>query len=71
MTTILKVKKQINPKLDVAGILLTIVDGRRNLSKEISEELKDGNQYSIEFNLKNILILYLSSNILKQEMHSY
>ena len=41
MTTILKVKKQINPKLDVAGILLTIVDGRRNLSKEISEELKE------------------------------
>ena len=40
MTTILKVKKQINPKLDVAGILLTIVDGRRNLSKEISDELK-------------------------------
>ena len=41
MNTILKVKKQINPKLDIAGILLTIVDGRRNLSKEISEELKD------------------------------
>ena len=30
MNTILKVKKQINPKLDIAGILLTIVDGRRN-----------------------------------------
>ena len=41
MSTILKVKKQINPKLDVAGILLTIVDGRRNLSKEINEELKE------------------------------
>ena len=27
--------------LDVAGIVLTIVDGRRNLSKEISEELKE------------------------------
>ena len=38
MNTILKVKKNINPKLDVAGIVLTIVDGRRNLSKEISEE---------------------------------
>ena len=41
MNTILKVKKNINPKLDVAGIVLTIVDGRRNLSKEISEELKE------------------------------
>ena len=41
MNTILKVKKQINPKLDIAGILLTIVDGRRNLSKEISDELRE------------------------------
>jgi chromosome partitioning protein len=41
MNTILKVKKNINPTLDVAGIVLTIVDGRRNLSKEISEELKE------------------------------
>lgn len=49
MTTILKVKKQINPKLDVAGILLTLVDGRRNLSKEISEELK--NSYGKVFKL--------------------
>lgn len=41
MNTILKVKKNINPKLDVAGIVLTIVDGRRNLSKEINDELKE------------------------------
>ena len=41
MNTILKVKKQINPKLDIAGILLTIVDGMRNLSKEISDELRE------------------------------
>ena len=41
MNTILKVKKNINPKLDVAAIVLTIVDGRRNFSKEISEELKE------------------------------
>ena len=41
MNTFLKVKKDINPKLDVAGKVLTIVDGRRNLSKEISEELKE------------------------------
>ena len=49
MTTILKVKKQINPRLDVAGILLTLVDERRNLSKEISEELK--NSYGKVFKL--------------------
>ncbi len=34
-------EKNINKRLDVAGIVLTIVDGRRNLSKEISEELKE------------------------------
>lgn len=49
MTTILKVKKQINPRLDVAGILLTLVDERRNLSKKISEELK--NSYGKVFKL--------------------
>ena len=39
MTTVLKVRKQINPDLKVGGILMTIVDDRRNLSKEIYEEL--------------------------------
>ena len=41
MNTILKVRKQINPNLKVGGILLTMVDGRTNLSKEISNELKE------------------------------
>lgn len=41
MNTILKVRKQINPNLKVGGILLTIVDNRTNLSKDISNELKE------------------------------
>ncbi len=41
MNTILKVRKQINPNLKVGGILLTMVDGRTNLSKEISSELRE------------------------------
>jgi len=40
MSTIMKVRKQINPNLKVGGILLTMVDGRTNLSKEIIDELK-------------------------------
>lgn len=40
MSTILKVRKQINPNLKVGGILLTMIDGRTNLSKDISNELK-------------------------------
>lgn len=40
MNTIMKVRKNINKELDVAGIVLTIVDGRRKLSQEISDELR-------------------------------
>ena len=49
MNTVLKVRKQINPDLKVGGILLTMVDGRTNLSKEIANELK--NTYGIAFKL--------------------
>lgn len=41
MSTILKVRKVINPNLKVGGILLTMVDGRTNLAKDISNELKE------------------------------
>ncbi len=41
MNTIMKVRKNINKELDVSGIVLTIVERRRKLSKEITEELKE------------------------------
>ena len=34
--TIAKVRRQINPKLDIEGILLTMVDNRTNYAKDIS-----------------------------------
>lgn len=40
LNTVLKVRKQINPNLKVGGILLTMVDGRTNLSKDIASELR-------------------------------
>ena len=40
MNTVLKVRKQINPNLKVGGILLTMFDGRTNLSKDIANELR-------------------------------
>ena len=40
LNTVLKVRKQINPNLKVGGILLTMVDGRTNLSKDIANELR-------------------------------
>lgn len=49
MNTVLKVRKQINPDLKVGGILLTMVDGRTNLSKEIAKELKE--TYGVAFKL--------------------
>ena len=35
--TIGKVKRQINPKLEIEGILMTMVDTRTNYAKEISQ----------------------------------
>lgn len=40
LKTVSKVKKQINPNLQVGGILLTLVDKRTNLSKETKNELQ-------------------------------
>lgn len=41
LQTINKVRRQINPKLKIDGILLTMVDSRTNYSKEISSLLRD------------------------------
>ena len=39
--TIGKVKRQINPALDIEGILFTMVDGRTNYAKEIMHMLRE------------------------------
>lgn len=41
LKTISKVKRQINPNLKVDGALLTLVDKRTNLSKEIKKQLQE------------------------------
>ena len=41
ITTIGKVKRQLNPKLDIEGIVLTMVDCRTNYTKEIISLLKE------------------------------
>jgi len=40
MKTIAKVKKQINPALTIAGILMTLVDARTNLARATEETLR-------------------------------
>lgn len=41
LSTISKVRRQINPKLQIDGILLTMVNSRTNFAKEISTLLRD------------------------------
>ena len=41
LQTVNKVKRQINPKLRIEGILLTMVDSRTNCAKEISTLIRD------------------------------
>lgn len=41
LQTISKVRKQINPKLKIDGILLTMIDSRTNFAKDISSLLRE------------------------------
>ena len=41
MQTVNKVRRQINPKLKISGILITMVDNRTNYAKEIGSLLRD------------------------------
>ena len=41
LQTVSKVKRQINPKLQIDGILLTLVDNRTNFAKEIAALLRN------------------------------
>ena len=52
--TVRKVKRQINPKLEIEGILLTMVDGRTNYAKEIIQLLEEGYGSQIHFFKNNI-----------------
>ena len=40
MNTIKLIQKNLNPTLEIEGILLTMYDGRLNLSKQVSEEVR-------------------------------
>ena len=41
LKTVAKVKRNINPQLQIEGILLTMVDSRTNFAREISQLIRD------------------------------
>ena len=41
LNTIRLVQKHINPKLSIAGVILTMYDSRLNLSKEVADEVRE------------------------------
>lgn len=49
LKTINRVKRQINPSLDVEGILITLFDTRNNLAREVEQTIRSqyGNTYRI------------------------
>lgn len=49
LKTVNKVKSQINPQLKVDGVLLTLVDKRTNLSKEMKTQLQENYGNVIKF----------------------
>ena len=69
--TVRKVKRQINPKLEIEGILLTMVDGRTNYAKEIIQLLEDGYGSQIRFFKNNIPLSVRASEISAMGMSIY
>ena len=49
LKTINRVKRQINPSLDVEGILITLFDTRNNLAREVEQTIRNqyGNAYRV------------------------
>ena len=61
--TIGKVKRQINPKLCIEGILLTMVDSRTNYAKDISSMLRENYGSKVKIFANNIPISVRAAEI--------
>nr|WP_288860387.1 AAA family ATPase [uncultured Faecalicatena sp.] len=56
LKTVMKIKRRINPKLEIAGILLTMCDTRTKLCKVLTEQVEDCFQGQVRFLYKGIII---------------
>lgn len=52
--TISRVKRHLNPKIQIEGILLTMVDNRTNYAKDISQQIREA--YSTSINVFDVEI---------------
>ena len=69
--TIGKVKRQINPKLEIEGILLTMVDNRTNYAKDISAMLQEAYGSKIRIFANNIPISVRAAEISAEGISIY
>lgn len=56
LQTVIKVRKEINPNLEVGGILLSLVDERTRLARNIKQELND--TYGMVFQIFDLLVFH-------------
>ena len=56
LQTVIKVRKKINPNLEVGGILLSLVDERTRLARNIKQELND--TYGMVFQIFDLLVFH-------------
>ena len=69
--TIGKVKRQINPKLEIEGILLTMVDSRTNYARDISAMLKEVYGSRVKIFTNNIPISVRAAEISAEGVSIY
>lgn len=69
--TIGKVKRQINPKLEIEGILLTMVDGRTNYARDISAMLREAYGDKVRIFANNIPVSVRAAEISAEGVSIY
>lgn len=54
LKTVERVRRQINPALEVEGVLVTLSDGRNNLAHEVEQSIRE--QYGITYRVFDTII---------------